>query len=181
MKKLWELRERVAEALLRMGYCFKYDFSLPLANFYQLVEVMRERLKDNDKVTSVSGYGHVGDSNLHLTITADQYDQQLHDQIEPFVYEWVQSKRGSVSAEHGLGLVRMFILECFHHLFVSFVNNHKMLFQKKNAHMHYSNSKSAIELMKQLKMILDPQQLLNPDKMFQLDKKTPTKTNNCFF
>lgn len=34
------------------GYCFKYDVSIPLNDYYKLVEVMRERMKSNDKVTS---------------------------------------------------------------------------------------------------------------------------------
>jgi D-2-hydroxyglutarate dehydrogenase len=143
MRKLWSLRERVAEALLSKGYCFKYDLSLPLAHFYEPVEALRRRLASCPQVTSVSGYGHVGDSNLHLTVTCDEYDEQLHRLIEPYVYELTQSYHGSVSAEHGLGL-------------------------KKNDHVQYTKSESAIELMKQVKTLLDPNCVLNPDKMFRI-------------
>ena len=56
---MWSLREHIAEALLHDGYCYKYDVSLPLDRFYELVEVMRERL--HPLATRVVGYGHVGD------------------------------------------------------------------------------------------------------------------------
>lgn len=68
MDRLWSMRERIAEGLLMHGYCFKYDVSLPLNDYYNLVEVMRERMKTNDRVTSVSGYGHIGDCKCDLSI-----------------------------------------------------------------------------------------------------------------
>ncbi|KAK4336996.1 hypothetical protein RND71_044227 [Anisodus tanguticus] len=140
MKKLWELRERIAEVLGSNGYCFKYDISIPLKEYYDLVEILRERLKSNKKVTSISGYGHIGDSNLHLSVTCDKFYESVKNEIEPFVYEWVSERNGSVSSEHGLGL-------------------------KRNNHIHYSKSPEAIDLMKKIKKILDPKLLLNPQKM----------------
>ena len=56
---IWGLRERLAEALMHDGYCYKYDVSLPLSSFYHLVEDMRVHLGDNAK--RVVGFGHVGD------------------------------------------------------------------------------------------------------------------------
>lgn len=47
------------------------------------------------------GYGHVGDGNMHLNITSKEYDQQVMDKIEPFLYEWTSKHKGSISAEHG--------------------------------------------------------------------------------
>jgi len=47
------------------------------------------------------GYGHVGDGNLHLNIVAPKASPDLKAQIEPFVFEWVSSVKGSISAEHG--------------------------------------------------------------------------------
>lgn len=58
MRSVWELRERIADSLLRMGYCFKYDLSLPLNRFYEIVPAVRERVGDLAKY--VCGYGHVG-------------------------------------------------------------------------------------------------------------------------
>lgn len=58
MKIIWQLRERIAEGMLKEGYCFKYDISLPLPNFYEIVPVLRERL--GDMALRVCGYGHIG-------------------------------------------------------------------------------------------------------------------------
>jgi FAD/FMN-containing dehydrogenase len=58
--KLKSYRERIAEGLLRDGYTYKYDISLPLSVFYEIVEVMRERLKSTNCLR-VCGYGHIGD------------------------------------------------------------------------------------------------------------------------
>ena len=55
----------MAEGLLHDGYCYKYDVSLPLPKFYDLVEDMRARLRD--KATRVVGYGHVGDGKLQAS------------------------------------------------------------------------------------------------------------------
>lgn len=135
---IWQLRERIAEALLHDGYCYKYDISLPLPKFYKLVEDMRIQL--GDKVIRCCGYGHVGDGNLHLNITTKGYEKDVLHLIEPFVYEWTAETRGSISAEHGLG------------------------FKKRN-YIHFSKSSSAIKLMKQMKAVMDPNGILNPYKV----------------
>lgn len=85
-------------------------------------------------LATVVAYGHLGDGNLHLNISASQYDDavssrttllypwqifyiiyiiwlrgtyfQILARIEPFVYEWTSKNRGSISAEHGLGLMK---------------------------------------------------------------------------
>jgi len=136
--EIWQLRERIAEALLVDGYCYKYDISLPLSVFYDSVTVMRERL--GGAATRVVGYGHIGDGNMHLNITGPQYNQEVMDLIEPFLYEWTSSHRGSISAEHGLG------------------------FKKRNF-IHFSKSDEAIFLMKQIKSVFDPKGILNPYKV----------------
>lgn len=58
MRSVWELRERIAESLLKMGYCFKYDLTLPLSHFYDIVPATRKQVGDLAKY--VCGYGHVG-------------------------------------------------------------------------------------------------------------------------
>ncbi|KAI8834323.1 hypothetical protein BC829DRAFT_426345 [Chytridium lagenaria] len=49
------------------------------------------------------GFGHMGDGNLHLNVTGTKWDDEVVKAVEPFVYEWVEKRRGSISAEHGLG------------------------------------------------------------------------------
>ena len=59
VQNIWSLRESCASALLKDGYNYKYDVSLPLDHFYTLAEEMRERVK-NHAIRTVA-YGHVGD------------------------------------------------------------------------------------------------------------------------
>ncbi|XP_048664915.1 D-2-hydroxyglutarate dehydrogenase, mitochondrial isoform X4 [Marmota marmota marmota] len=135
---LWALRERITEALSRDGYVYKYDVSLPVERLYDLVTDLRARL--GSQARRVVGYGHLGDGNLHLNVTVDAFSAALLDTLEPYVYAWTAGQRGSVSAEHGLG------------------------FRKRDA-LRYSKPPPAVQLMQQLKALLDPKGILNPYKL----------------
>lgn len=137
VKMLWALRERITEALSRDGCVYKYDISLPMERLYDLVSDLRARL--GPKAKHVVGYGHLGDGNLHLNVTAEAFSASLLGALEPYVYEWTAGQRGSVSAEHGLG------------------------FKKKDV-LSYSKPPAAVQLMQQLKALLDPKGILNPYK-----------------
>ena len=55
----------------------------------------------------VVGYGHLGDGNLHLNVSAPRgRTSDLTAIVEPYVYEWTAGHRGSISAEHGLGQMK---------------------------------------------------------------------------
>ncbi|KAK9948479.1 hypothetical protein M0R45_004052 [Rubus argutus] len=133
----WYLREGVPEALMKAGAVYKYDLSLPVEKMYDLVDEMRTRLGDS---ANVVGYGHLGDGNLHLNISTPQYDDRTLAQIEPFVYEWTSAHRGSISAEHGLGLM-------------------------KANKIFYSKPTATVKLMTSIKKMLDPKGILNPYKV----------------
>ncbi|KAJ8357012.1 hypothetical protein SKAU_G00198060 [Synaphobranchus kaupii] len=137
IKALWAMRERIPEALRHDGYNYKYDISLPVEKIYQLVTDMREHLGDRAK--NVIGYGHIGDGNVHLNVTSPTKDPALLAAIEPFVYEWTARFRGSISAEHGLGL-------------------------KKKNYIHFSKPPEAVAIMGNIKSMLDPRGILNPYK-----------------
>ena len=51
---------------------------------------------------------HLNDSvgNIHINVTLNEYKEQLKDRMETYIYKYVQKCRGSISAEHGLGLVK---------------------------------------------------------------------------
>ncbi|TKY70444.1 D-2-hydroxyglutarate dehydrogenase [Spatholobus suberectus] len=133
----WLLREGIPEALMRAGAVYKYDLSIPVEHMYNLVEEIRSRLGNTANVT---GYGHLGDANLHLNISTPHYDDRILSQIEPFVYEWTSKHRGSISAEHGLGLM-------------------------KANEIFYSKSRETVQLMASIKNLLDPNHILNPYKV----------------
>jgi len=110
-----------------------------LEQLYEIVEEMKKRLETFPDVL-VTGYGHVSDGNLHLNISNPKWDSRLEQAIEPFVYEWTRDHEGSVSAEHGLRLMKA---DC----------------------IHYSKPKNAVKLMKEIKKTLDPKGILNPYKV----------------
>lgn len=58
IRELWKLRELIPVALIKDGFCFKYDISLPLLHFYSIVQVMEKRV--GSLATRVCGYGHLG-------------------------------------------------------------------------------------------------------------------------
>lgn len=87
------------------------------------------------------GYGHVGDSNLHLNVCTPSYSSETLQILEPWVYEWTRDKKGSVSAEHGIGIAKRNFLE-------------------------FSKSKIAVSKMKSIKKLFDPNGILNPYCMF---------------
>jgi len=159
VKSLWGWREGITEALGHYGGTYKYDLSIPLPELYSLVEEVRERLsskglldapgeashiadpdsKDSNLALGVVGYGHMGDSNLHLNVPVKKYTKEVEKALEPWVYEWIQKRNGSISAEHGLGLA------------------------KKN-YIGYSRSETMIKLMGQIKKLYDPNGIMNPYK-----------------
>ncbi|PKA65552.1 putative D-2-hydroxyglutarate dehydrogenase, mitochondrial [Apostasia shenzhenica] len=133
----WRIREGIPEGLLKAGAVYKYDLSLPIQVLYAIVEEMRARLGNTAKVV---GYGHLGDGNLHLNISTTHYDDKILSEIEPFVYEWTAKVRGSISAEHGLGLM-------------------------KADKIHYSKSAETVQVMTSIKKLFDPKGIMNPYKL----------------
>ncbi|KAK9324654.1 hypothetical protein V1517DRAFT_316493 [Lipomyces orientalis] len=146
-KNLWTWREGIPETLGKSGGVYKYDVSIPLDELYKLVEDTRVRIQefghaigsDNSNVVNVVGYGHLGDGNLHLNVAVKQYDKEIEHILEPWVYEWIEKRQGSVSAEHGLGFA-------------------------KKPYLQYSKDQNVIELMRQVKKVYDPNGIMNPYK-----------------
>ncbi|PHH62150.1 hypothetical protein CDD81_7524 [Ophiocordyceps australis] len=146
-KALWAWREGIPESIGHWGGVYKYDVSVPLADMYTLVEDVKARVQkaglmgegDSHPVVDVVGYGHMGDSNLHLNVAVRRYDKEVERVLEPYVYEWIEQKKGSISAEHGLGLA-------------------------KKKYTRYSRSPSMLGLMRQVKKLFDPNGIMNPYK-----------------
>lgn len=77
---------------------------------------------------------------MHIQVSIKQYDKEIEKMLEPFIFEYISKVRGSVSAEHGIGF-------------------------KKTQYLHYSKHDSAIQLMRQIKRLMDPNRILNPYKV----------------
>jgi FAD/FMN-containing dehydrogenase len=112
---------------------------------YDLVDATRDKLTqagligEGKPVVDVVGYGHLGDGNIHLNVAVRRYDKAVEKCIEPFVYEWIQERNGSISAEHGLGL-------------------------SKGKYIGYSKNEAMVNTMKRIKNMFDPKGILNPYK-----------------
>ncbi|RDX55980.1 FAD-binding domain-containing protein [Lentinus brumalis] len=142
---LWAIREGLTEAVSKEGKAYKYDISVPLNKFQEVVDKTREHLRSKDllhenAVKYVVGYGHVGDGNLHLNVVAAAYTPEIEAALEPFVYELVASYKGSISAEHGIGVMKTHALQ-------------------------YSKNPTSIEWMKKIKALFDPNGIMNPGKV----------------
>ena len=140
LKNLWACREGISEASQHFGGVYKYDLSIPLPQLYELIEDCRAKFQENGlmdpedeskPVLDVVGYGHMGDANLHLNVATRRYDKEVEKVLEPWVFEWVKERHGSISAEHGLGLA-------------------------KKPFIGYSRSDNMINLMGQIKKLYDP-------------------------
>jgi (R)-2-hydroxyglutarate---pyruvate transhydrogenase len=101
------------------------------------------RLATSRPTVQVWGYGHLGDSNLHLNIAVPRHEPDPTDVLDA-VLPWVMSHKGSVSAEHGLG-------------------------QLKSKYLPLTKSAPVYELMCSIKAMLDPKGILQPGKFYGKD------------
>ena len=144
-ERLWRLRHSISEAEKYEGASLKHDVSVPIArigNFLQEAErLIRDRLPQARLVT----FGHVGDGNLHYNVT-----QSASDDGESFratgvavteaLYTLVTAMGGSISAEHGIGVL-------------------------KKEQLRRYRSAVELDLMRIVKCALDPKNTLNPGKV----------------
>lgn len=142
--KLWSYREKISESSSKQGICFKYDVSLNLQNFSELIEVIKNKIQNKAIVLS---YGHVGDYNLHLNVCYDKFIKDenyktIENILEPYIFEYLNSINGSISAEHGVG-------------------------QAKAKYLNLSQSQTSINTMKNIKLSLDKNLILNPGKVLK--------------
>ncbi len=139
-KELWKPRESIGSAIFKEGYSFSYDISVPLIKFYTLVDATRKQL--NSLPATVFGFGHIGDSNLHLVVRCKEFNQIVYERLEPFVYEYTNTSKlnGSISSEHGIGFLKTNFLK-------------------------YSKKSECFDVMKQVKNLMDPNGILNPYKV----------------
>uniref|UniRef100_A0A0G4G791 FAD-binding PCMH-type domain-containing protein n=1 Tax=Chromera velia CCMP2878 TaxID=1169474 RepID=A0A0G4G791_9ALVE len=144
--RLWALREQIGPAMSREGPVYKYDVSIPRqGEMYDPVLKLRERLKEGPAHVCC-GYGHLGDGNLHINVLlrdlSGDSKETMEGLLEPFVFQVIRGMRGSISAEHGLGLMKA----------------EKIFMQHEREH---------VDVMRELKKVFDPNGILNPYKLFR--------------
>ncbi len=138
----WKIREESFLCDKAYPHGFWYDMSVPLSHLDDYTTALYETIASIDSELKVFLFGHLGDGNLHLTVTSGIEAPQLESQINAAVYEGLNDIGGSFSAEHGIGN------------------------QKRDSLQKYTNSQK-MKIMKSVKNILDPQGIMNPGKIFQ--------------
>ena len=143
--RLWSLRENISEAQRREGQNVKHDISLPISAIAPFT-----RDAENAIVTAFPGarvvvFGHLGDGNLHYNVAAPEGADAKRflantPAINRIVHDRVVAAGGSISAEHGIGVL------------------------KRDELAHYKTPLE-LELMRRIKSALDPSGLLNPGKV----------------
>ncbi|MEX3959010.1 FAD-binding oxidoreductase [Trinickia sp. EG282A] len=138
-RALWAVRECTAEFPSRMDPV-NFDVSLPIGLIGEFVDVCRAALDKRWPLNRSYFFGHIGDSNLHVTVDGHSIPGVAHDDVYGFVYEMLAPYGGSVSAEHGIGLL-------------------------KRAYLPFSRSPEELAAMRAIKAALDPKGILNPGKV----------------
>jgi FAD/FMN-containing dehydrogenase len=141
VRDLWAIREGVSEYGRLLGKIVGYDLGVPIAAMGTLVEAIHRDVEARWPDAHVLCYGHVGDSNLHVVVHIPSAGgHQPHDALDAVVYPLATRFGGTVSAEHGIGIL-------------------------KRAYLPLARSPAAIAVMHRIKGALDPAGILNPGKV----------------
>ena len=141
--ELWKLRRRVAEAVKIDGFTIEEDTVVPRAELPALIRGVKELGKQYD--FKAVCYGHAGDGNLHIRIKKPGSIYSLDNpEVIPALkalFHLVKSLGGTISGEHGIGLVQK------EYMGIVFVD-------------------ASIDLMRGIKKVFDPNNILNSGKIF---------------
>ncbi|MBN8720302.1 MAG: FAD-binding protein [Sediminibacterium magnilacihabitans] len=144
--ELWKLRRLVAEAVKTSGYTIEEDTVVPRAELPALIKGVKQLGKQYG--FHAVCYGHAGDGNLHIrinhpTIKNSHGNAEMTAALQA-LFELVKSLGGTISGEHGIGLIQKPYLHT--------------VFREANLH-----------LMREIKKVFDPNNILNAGKIFDLN------------
>ena len=144
---LWSLRENISESIAA-DTPYKNDLSVRISEVPGFLSDVDGIVNKHYPDLDVCWYGHIGDGNLHLNIlkpeslTIDEFFERCH-RINPELFSLIEQRGGSISAEHGVGLL-------------------------KREFLPFSRSDAEIGLMRGLKEVFDPSGIMNPGKLFSV-------------
>ena len=146
--QLWHVRESIPLAQAEEGLNIKHDISVPVSRIPEFCRETDRLLQQLIPGVRLVNFGHLGDGNLHYNVQAPResdpigFLEQWEDKVNSLVYDSVQRFDGSISAEHGVGSLKLAKLE-----------QHK--------------SPVALELMRAIKRALDPHNVMNPGRVLR--------------
>lgn len=146
--ELWMLREGISESLSATGLPHKNDIALPVAGLEAFSNDFQALVSSDYPSYEVAIFGHIGDGNLHVNVMKPEHlDKEtflssVHE-LDRKMFDLVRQHRGSISAEHGVGLL-------------------------KKDWLPWSRSAAELAVLKSVKRALDPENLLNPGKIFDM-------------
>jgi FAD/FMN-containing dehydrogenase len=144
-RRLWRLREDISETISAWTP-YKNDVAVPVAKVPAFLADVDALAAEAYPDLEVVWFGHIGDGNLHLNIlkpedvSQQEFFQRCH-RVSKDVFEIVRRHGGSISAEHGVGLL-------------------------KRDHLEYSRPPEEIAYLKAIRAAFDPDGILNPGKLF---------------
>ncbi len=144
-ENLWKLRDSIPYAQKPEGASIKHDISIPISKISQFLDEATKKIHKAIPNIRPCIFGHLGDGNIHFNLSKPIQMENLvfeeyQDKINKIIFDIVINYNGSISAEHGIGLV------------------------KKEAIKNYKD-KSEITIMKNIKKIFDEKNILNPGKL----------------
>jgi FAD/FMN-containing dehydrogenase len=140
-RAMWERREQAAEVVLTQGPVIQNDVAVPLDQMQHFLDRASANLAQVDPDATDISVAHVGDGNIHYTVSPSSNDAAHKDKIVEAIEDVVQQICGSFSAEHGIGI------------------------SKRNS-MKRRKDPVALATMKTIKQALDPNGIMNPGKVY---------------
>lgn len=145
--ELWAYRENITESISKQSP-HKTDVSVPISRIPEFVLELEIQVKAQLSHMEVVWFGHMGDGNLHInllkpdSISVEEFEKQT-SRANELIFSTVARYGGSISAEHGIGLLR-------------------------KPYLHHSRSPEEINIMRAIKKVFDPDSVLNPGKIFDI-------------
>jgi FAD/FMN-containing dehydrogenase len=143
------MREHITLAQAEEGANLKHDITIPLSTLDSFIQKTDQLMRSTFPGIRIINFGHLGDGNLHYNIAPPpdsdpkQFNENHEKEIHDLIYSQVERCQGSISAEHGIG-------------------------QLKLAGLRSHKGEVAHNLMLTIKKALDPQNILNPHKVVSI-------------
>jgi FAD/FMN-containing dehydrogenase len=147
-RQLWHIRESIPLAQAEEGLNIKHDISLPVSAIPQFCRVTDAALANEIPGVRLVNFGHLGDGNLHYNVQAPvggdavAFLELNEARVNAIVFDQVLRHGGSISAEHGIGSLKV-------------------------DHLPHYKSPVALDLMRAIKRALDPQNIMNPGRVIR--------------